>query len=75
MKKSSTVETPIWDPSKQTEVEVTIPAEPKVKVEITQPAKKEKAKEKSVPKTKQKYLNPATGAMVGYVRAKNLGLI
>ncbi len=73
MKKSSTVEAPIWDPSKQTEVEVTIPAEPKVKVQVTKPAKKEKAK--AVPKTKQKYLNPATGAMVGYVRAKNLGLI
>ena len=30
---------------------------------------------KAVPKTKQKYLNPATRKMVGYVRAKNLGLI
>jgi len=26
-------------------------------------------------KTKMKYLNPATGKEVGYVRAKNLGLI
>jgi len=26
-------------------------------------------------KTKQKYLNPKTGKMVGYVRAKVLGLI
>lgn len=31
--------------------------------------------EKSLPKTKQKYLNPKTGKEVGYVRAKNLGLI
>lgn len=30
---------------------------------------------KSLPKTKQKYLNPKTGKEVGYVRAKNLGLI
>ncbi len=30
---------------------------------------------KKVPKTKMKYLNPATGKEVGYVRAKNLGLI
>lgn len=28
-----------------------------------------------VPKTKMKYINPATGKEVGYVRAKNLGLI
>ena len=30
---------------------------------------------KKVAKTKMKYLNPATGKEVGYVRAKNLGLI
>ena len=30
---------------------------------------------KSLLKTKQKYLNPKTGKEVGYVRAKNLGLI
>ena len=37
--------------------------------------KKVVATSKPLPKTKQKYLNPATGKMVGYVRAKNLGLI
>ena len=31
--------------------------------------------QKKVSKTKQKYMNPKTGKMVGYVRAKNLGLI
>ena len=31
--------------------------------------------QKKVSKTKQKYLNPKTGKMVGYVRAKNLGLV
>lgn len=30
---------------------------------------------KPLPRTKQKYLNPKTGKMVGYVRAKNLGII
>ena len=30
---------------------------------------------KKVSKTKMRYLNPATGKEVGYVRAKNLGLI
>ena len=56
-------ETAIWDPSTQTEKEVIIPA-----VEVTTPKVK-------VSKTKQKYLNPKTGKMVGYVRAKNLGLV
>jgi len=55
-------ETAIWDPTLQKEEEATIPA-----VEVTSQAK--------VSKTKQKYLNPKTGKMVGYVRAKNLGLI
>ena len=36
---------------------------------------KERVPKKSLPKTKQKYLNPKTGKEVGYVRAKNLGLI
>ena len=34
-----------------------------------------RVQKKSLPKTKQKYLNPKTGKEVGYVRAKNLGLI
>lgn len=38
-------------------------------------SKKAPISKKPVPKTKQKYLNPATNKMVGYVRAKNLGLI
>jgi len=37
-------------------------------------AKKEKIKN-NLPKTKQKFLNPATGKEVGYYRAKNLGLV
>ncbi len=41
----------------------------------TRKPKKEFTPVKSLGKTKQKYLNPATGKMVGYVRAKNLGII
>ena len=41
-------------------------------VEVTEPKKPSTEK---VSKTKMKYLNPATGKEVGYVRAKNLGLI
>ena len=63
MKKVMTPETAIWNPALQTEKEVIIPA-----VEVTLPKEK-------VSKTKQKYLNPKTGKMVGYVRAKNLGLV
>jgi len=37
-------------------------------------AKKEKIKN-NLPKTKQMFLNPATGKEVGYYRAKNLGLV
>jgi hypothetical protein len=36
--------------------------------------KKEKIKN-NLPKTKQMFLNPATGKEVGYYRAKNLGLV
>jgi hypothetical protein len=36
--------------------------------------KKEK-RQGSLPKTKQMFLNPATGKEVGYYRAKNLGLV
>lgn len=36
--------------------------------------KKEKMKS-NLPKTKQMFLNPATGKEVGYYRAKNLGLV
>lgn len=36
--------------------------------------KKEK-KQSTLPKTKQMFLNPATGKEVGYYRAKNLGLV
>ena len=39
------------------------------------PVKRVARPKKSLPKTKQKYLNPKTGKEVGYVRAKNLGLI
>lgn len=31
--------------------------------------------EKPLPKSKMKYLNPATGKMVAYTRAKMLGLV
>lgn len=58
-----TSETAIWNPALQAEKEDIIPA-----VEVTPP-------EEKVSKTKQKYLNPKTGKMVGYVRAKNLGLV
>lgn len=62
-------DTAIWEPEKQTPgTTVTIPSsEEKLKVEVV--------REKKIAKTKQKYLNPATGKMVSYVRAKNLGLI
>lgn len=43
-----------------------------VRVEVTEPVKPSSGK---ISKTKMKYLNPATGKEVGYVRAKNLGLI
>jgi hypothetical protein len=43
-----------------------------ITVEVTEPKKTSSEK---VSKTKMKYLNPATGKEVGYVRAKNLGLI
>ena len=36
--------------------------------------KKEK-RQNNLPKTKQLFLNPATGKEVGYYRAKNLGLV
>tara|TARA_R110000868_G_scaffold11323_6_gene55398 strand:- start:92 stop:346 length:255 start_codon:yes stop_codon:yes gene_type:complete len=36
--------------------------------------KKEK-RQSNLPKTKQMFLNPATGKEVGYYRAKNLGLV
>jgi hypothetical protein len=38
-------------------------------------AEKKVLDRKKPSKTKMKYLNPATGKEVGYVRAKNLGLI
>ena len=31
-------------------------------------------REENLPKTKRKYLNPKTGKMVNYLRAKELGL-
>lgn len=34
-----------------------------------------KAQNKDVPLTKQQWLNPTNGKMVGYTRAKSLGLI
>lgn len=46
----------------------------KVEKSTRKPAKK-LTPAKPLGKTKQKYLNPATGKLVGYVRAKNLGLI
>ena len=46
------------------------------KERVQHPTKERVARpKKSLPKTKQKYLNPKTGKEVGYVRAKNLGLI
>lgn len=51
------------------QVEIEREEEEKVKLE------KKVLDGKKVPKTKMKYLNPATGKEVGYVRAKNLGLI
>lgn len=45
-----------------------------ITVEVTREAN-ESQEGKKLPKTKMKYLNPATGKEVGYVRAKNLGLI
>jgi hypothetical protein len=44
-----------------------------VTVEVTRESEPQEGKK--VSKTKMKYLNPATGKEVGYVRAKNLGLI
>ena len=32
-------------------------------------------REENLPKTKRKYLNPKTGKMVNYLRAKELGLL
>ena len=65
----------IWkyDPSKSTsgayEVEVTYPKGYKHQDEII-------VKEQSnIPLTKRQFLNPQNGKMVGYTRAKNLGLI
>lgn len=58
-----------------------IPAGHKVQVEVEREDQKKVLDEKRVQegkkpsKTKMKYLNPATGKEVGYVRAKNLGLI
>ena len=43
-----------------------------ITVEVTEPVKPSSGK---ISKTKMKYLNPVTGKEVGYVRAKNLGLI
>jgi hypothetical protein len=34
-----------------------------------------KAENKNIPLTKQQWLNPSNGKMVGYARAKSLGLI
>jgi len=44
-------------------------------VEVTEPVATKKPSSGKVSKTKMKYLNPVTGKEVGYVRAKNLGLI
>ena len=52
------------------ELEVGETSGPSIKIE-----KRVASSKKSLPKTKQKYLNPKTGKEVGYVRAKNLGLI
>ena len=47
----------------------------KAKAVPTEPEPEPAMEEKGLPKTKQRYLNPETGKMVGYVRAKNLGII
>jgi hypothetical protein len=44
-------------------------------VELTVENTAEVVVEKELPKSKRKYLNPATGKMVAYTRAKMLGLV
>ena len=68
----------IWryDSSKTTNgpvsVTITYPADFTVKEEVKEVKEVKKGK---VPKYKQTFLNPKTGKMIGYARAKNLKLI
>jgi hypothetical protein len=39
------------------------------------PEQAQKKANKKLPKSQQQFLNPATGKMVGYYRAKTLGLV
>ena len=54
--------------------ETTATVEPTVDTQGTATLTEEKAA-KPLPKSKMKYLNPATGKTVAYTRAKMLGLV